>query len=112
MSAILTEALPRQPVLLVGRACGTHLAGSLLHAMRKLKIEGVLVDSDAAFQGPRLQRRISWHLFGHRPARLAPFSRDVTVAARRAGSAVLLTTGHAPVCSEALGALSEKGVCL
>lgn len=99
-----------QRLLIVGNAGGTHVGASLLRAARRAGLVAELLDASAAFGGPAWRRRLSWHLLGHRPPRLAAYGRDLLAAARRLSATVLLSTGQCPVGAAVLRALGTMGV--
>ena len=99
-----------QRLLIVGNAGGTHVGASLLRAAQKAGLEAELLDAAAAFAGPAWQRRLSWHLLGHRPPRLGAFGRAVVAAARRLSANVLVSTGQCPVGADVLHELGRQGV--
>lgn len=92
-------------ILLVGNPGGTNVADSLLHAARQLKHEASLVPATDAFRTSDLRRRISWHLLGHKPPRLAAFSERVLNDAQVFQPDILIATGLAPIGEEVLKAL-------
>ena len=93
-------------ILLVGNPGGTNVADSLLFAARQLKHEVSLVPATDAFRTSDLRRRISWHVLGHKPPRLAAFSQRVLGDARAFQPDVVIATGLAPISADVLKELS------
>ena len=92
-------------LLFIGNPGGTNVADSLLVAARALGHEASLIPATDAFRTSQLRRRVSWHLLGHRPPRLAAFSRRVLDAAQAFAPDHIIATGLAPITAEVLADL-------
>ena len=93
-------------ILFVGNPGGTNVADSLLFAARELGHEASLVPANDAFRTSDLRRRISWHLLGHKPPRLAAFSARVLSDAEAFQPDVMIATGLAPISDDVLKQLT------
>jgi spore maturation protein CgeB len=97
-------------VLIGGVDGDVHVGRHLAMAARELAIHAELVDTSAAFSGPRMLRTLSWRLLGHRPPRLRAFSRELVGRAETFRPSIVITTGLAPVDSGALRAIRQLDV--
>jgi spore maturation protein CgeB len=107
---LTTEAPgPASSLVLVGNPQVVHVAAHLSTAATDLGHSVALLNSDEAFAGNRWVRKFSWHLRGHRPARLREFSRQVVEACHKQQAPYMLATGIAPVDDAALGEIGRLG---
>ena len=98
------------PVLVVGNGDPVHVGRHLMVGAQTLGVDAVLCDSRDAFDAPAWRRRFNWWMRGHRPSALDSFSRTVVETVHQRGCRSLLTTGLAPVSSEALERIGQLGV--
>ncbi len=96
-------------VVLVANPEVIHVGGHLMTAAKTLGIHVELLDSRQAFEGPRWRQKIDWWMRGHRPARLADFSRRVLDAVQRTQPTHVITTGLAPLDARSLRAIGDLG---
>ena len=68
------------------------------------------LNSEEAFQGHTLTRRLNWWLRGRRPTHLREFSERVWQICREYGPNFLVSTGIAPISDEALQRIGALGV--
>lgn len=97
-------------LVLVGNPGAMHVGAHLHNAARSLGLAVRLCDATRAFGGPTWLRTLNWRLRGHRPTRLAGFSREVVRTCRELQPRWLLTTGLAPLDAPALEAIGRLGV--
>src|SRR5262249_48145762 len=97
-------------LLVVGATGGTNVGESLFVAAKELGLRVQLLDIRDAMRGPWPFVKGCWHLLGHRPARLATFSRKVVATCEGTRPRWLLSTGIAPVNEPAVRALNQLGV--
>lgn len=100
------------PLQLVGIPDPTHVGHHLLNASATLPVQATLANVREAFAAPRLWRSFCWHLLGHRPPRLHPFSAQLLAQCQAQRPKWLLTTGLAPVNAATLHALRRLGITL
>jgi hypothetical protein len=106
-------ARPGAGLAIVGAFDGTHIGASLARAAARQQMDVTRFDMTEAMRANRLVRAALWRLGGHRPARLAAFSAAVVAGCARAGPALLIATGAAPLTRSALRRLRGVGVaCL
>lgn len=103
----LEETLPGAPLVLVGNPGPEHVGRHFHDAAESLGIETVFLDLRRAHAS--VLQKVSWHLRGHRPARLLAFSRDVVAACRDVRAGCLLVTGIAPPSAAALREIGSLG---
>jgi len=106
----MTEADKTTALLLVGDAGQEHVGSHLKHAAQELQLPTEFVNTREESHGLQLRQRITWHLFGHRPAHLVAFSRHVIQQCARYRPEVMLTTGFAPLDAESLKEIGRLGV--
>jgi spore maturation protein CgeB len=97
-------------LLLVGNPSEVHVGSHLRRAAQALEIDAEFCDSTEAYAAQAWRQKVEWWARGHRPARLREFSDAVTRAAALARPRYLLTTGIAPLDSDALEAIGALGV--
>jgi len=96
-------------LLLVGNPSEVHLGSHLRRAARALDIDVHFCDSTTAYAAPAWRQKVEWWARGRRPARLREFSAEVTRAADELRPRYLITTGIAPLDSEALATIGAFG---
>jgi spore maturation protein CgeB len=96
-------------VLIVGNPAPFHVGAHFANAARTLGCQVTFADSTTAYSGNFFARKLSWHLFGRRPAKLRKFSEDVLELASKPKT-LLLATGIAPLNGSTLRSLRERGV--
>lgn len=84
-------------VLIVGCDQPTHVGRHLREAADSIGVRAEICNTDEAYEGPFLQRKIAWWMRGHRPAQLTRFSEYVQATAARFEPDVVVTTGLAPI---------------
>lgn len=99
-------------IMVVGGALETNVGLSLHEAASTLGIESELVDTLPAFSGPKLLRTFSWRFNDRRPVRLDEFSNFVIQRCRETRPEILISTGIAPLTSNALKQLSGLNIVL
>jgi len=97
-------------LVVVGASGGTNVGESLFFAGQQLGLRVQLLDTREAMRGPWPFVKVCWHLFGHRPARLAAFSRKVIAVCEATRPRWVLSTGIAPVNEPAVRALGQLGI--
>lgn len=97
-------------VLIVGNPRETHVGRHFLRGAGQAGVEASILDLAKAFEGPRLLRAAWWHLLGHRPLRLHPFSAEVIRRCDQDKPSLVLTTGLAPLSANALAKLRQRGI--
>jgi spore maturation protein CgeB len=100
--------MPR--LLIIGNPQPSHVGRHFLEAAKSLSWEVVLMDVAEAYTAPLWVRRVSWHLLGHRPARLSAFSATVVERCRMFRPDCVLVTGIAPVSEAALKEIAALGI--
>ncbi len=96
--------------MIVGNSGGTNVGASFHNAAYKLRINVFFCDASKAFAAPTWIARINWRLRGHYPTFLRKFSREVVKTCERLQPRWLLSTGLAPIESDALKYIGEIGV--
>ena len=99
-----------QTVVIVGNPGTVHVGAHLQNAAIELGYNVVFCNSNDAYLGNWFLAKMSWHALGHRPLRLNNFSERVVAACRATRPAYLITTGIAPVTSQALMTIRDLGV--
>lgn len=102
------EGEPR--LLLVGQFGPGHVGRHFHDAATCLELAVACVDVTRAFEGPTWARRVSWHLYGHRPTRLRSFGRIVVDLCRTVRPTWMLATGFAPLDVATLETIGALGV--
>lgn len=87
-----------------------HVGSHFRQAAAELRIDTIFVDSREAFKGSFLMQKVDWWLRGHRPGKLDEMSSRVTRLCREQRPDLLVTTGFAPLDSNALQAIGEMGI--
>jgi len=95
--------------LLVANGDHGHVGGHLV-SCATAAAPLTLIDTRAAWQGPRLLSRILFHFAGKRPIRLGSFSARVAALGGTGGFTHVITTGIAPVTARALVKLRARGL--
>ncbi len=110
----MSDRLGNRPdLLIVGYPAPYHVGAHLQRAAQALNLDNQLCDVTAAFAAPWPVVRFNWRLRGHRPPRLASFSRMVVQACDRLRPRWLLTVGLAPLTADSLNAIRQLGIqCL
>jgi spore maturation protein CgeB len=99
----------RLGLVIVGPRGESHISDSFA---RSCQISGTTfeqIESQSAFQGPALLRRLRWHLLGRTPLRLERFSESVVRTCREQRPRLLLSVGNAPLHRRALEQIAELG---
>ena len=114
-AGVLSAPMPIAPhearsLLLVGRVSGTHVGASLHRAASALDLEVRLIDMSDAFEAQRWRQVLAWRLGGHRPVYLERFGKEVVAQLKRERTAVLVTTGAAPLTAGVLQAIGREAV--
>lgn len=99
-------------IMVVGGALETNVGLSLHEAATTLGIASELIDTSPAFSGPKLLRTLNWRFNDRRPVRLHEFSNFVIQCCREVRPEILISTGIAPLTSNALKQLSDLNVVL
>ena len=99
-------------IMVVGGALETNVGLSLHEAASTLGIASELIDTLPAFSGPKLLRTLNWRFNDRRPVRLDEFSNFVVERCRKTRPEILISTGIAPLTSNALQQLSDLNVVL
>ena len=97
-------------LLVIGNLSKEHVGGYFMEAASQSGIRAAGVDATSAYRAPAVIRKIYWHLLGHRPFRLAAFSREVREALDVHKPAVLVTTGISPIDRQTLDYARKMGV--
>jgi spore maturation protein CgeB len=97
-------------VMIVGNEGGTNVGVSLQRAALARGLSCHLCDARKATAGPRAAVTLSWRLLGHKPLRLASFSRSVVEECRQYAPKVLIATGLTPLDAESLAEIGKMGV--
>ena len=97
-------------LVIVGAKGGTNVGESLFVGASELGLSAELVDVKAAWEGPTLARRLSWHLLGRRPLRLGRFGKELLARASVLRPRWLLTVGIAPVDLNTVRSLRAIGI--
>ena len=87
-----------------------HVGAHLYHGARTANCAVALLNSEDAFQGNRLIRKLNWWVRGRRPTRLKEFSEKVLQACRELQPECMLSTGIAPISDDALKAVGALGI--
>lgn len=98
------------PILIVGNPDPIHVGSHLYRAARTCDWPVTLCDTTAAYKAAWPLRQINWRLRGHRPARLAAFSRHVLDTCETFRPACMITTGLAPLNRDGLQAITQMGI--
>ena len=111
MPASMRETAPNTATsaLLVANGERSHVGGHLVASATGV-LPLTLLDTRAAWAGPRLLSRILYHFAGKRPTRLGSFSAHVAALGGTGNFTHVLTTGIAPVTARALLKLRARGV--
>ena len=107
MSAGLRDGID---ILIVGVTGNTHVSGSFARAAGHLGLVTSTVDTELAYGGNVIVRKVLWHLADRRPIRLQSFSRHVRELASSKSPRVLLTVGQAPVTGDVIEEIRATGV--
>lgn len=94
---------------IVGNKSDSHIGNHLSLAAETLKIKHELIDTNNAFIGNKILRKVLWKLFKI-PINLKSFSKTVVEKVTNNKSQMLITTGTAPLNFSGLKRLSEKKV--
>lgn len=96
-------------LLIIGNPRPTHVGHHFLRAAMSLGWTVEILDVNEAYEAPLWQRRVCWHLLGHRPVHLEAFCDSVIAACVKFKPDLVLVTGIAPVSARSLRQLKEEG---
>ena len=99
-------------IMVVGGALETNVGLSLHQAASSLGIASEMVDTLPAFAGPKLLRALHWRFNDRRPVRIEEFSDSVVQRCHQSRPDILISTGIAPLSSNALKTLSSLNIVL
>jgi spore maturation protein CgeB len=99
--------------MIIGNRGGTNVGESLRRAGIGLGWNIIFCESKEANSEHLWIQRLTWHLAGHRPARLSIFARLVRRIAEGARPGFLISTGFSPLTVRTLSSLKSLGIrCL
>jgi spore maturation protein CgeB len=97
-------------MVLVGNGGPEHVGNHLRNAAASLGVPLQFCDADAAYRARRILEKWNWWFRSRRPTHLREFSHRVWRTCADTNPACLLTTGVAPLDSEALEAAGTAGI--
>ena len=97
-------------LLIIGNRGGTNVGECFERAAVSSGVSVRLIEANQAMEAPQWLRRLNWHLRGHRPTRLHPFSDAVRQVCDDLQPHIVLTTGLSPVTGETLARIGSAGV--
>lgn len=89
-------------MIIVGSTAHHHIGHHLFQAAERMELNVKIIDMRLALQGHSLFRRISWHLFDHRPLNIRKFSNFVFDVCEEFEPHYILTTGTLPMTNSVL----------
>ena len=110
MIPVQKRAIGRETLLIVGNPEVFHIGSHLRLAAETLSIPTEMCDTRQGFDAPWPVVQLNWRMLGHRPPRLAGFSRQVLSYCQAVRPRWLLATGAAPLTADTLLRLRELGV--
>ncbi len=97
-------------LIIVGVDNINHVGKAFLHGAKSLNINSLLIDSNLAYQAPKLIKQLNWHLRGRYPTRLNTFSQEVLTSCINHQPQFLLTTGICPLNVQVLQEIGKLGI--
>lgn len=97
-------------LLIVGLSGTTHLGAAFVKVAKRLNLDPQLLNTDLAYTAPKWLKSFNWHFRGRYPSKLKRFGQEIIQHCRASSPQWLLSTGIAPIDSQALGEIGTMGV--
>lgn len=97
-------------LIIVGVDNINHVGKAFFNGAKSLNINPLLINSNLAYQAPKLIKQLNWHLRGRYPTRLNAFSQEVLSSCINHKPQFLLTTGICPLNVQVLQEIGKLGI--